>query len=212
MHPERHRQDSAGEGGPPRAAWWAWLAHSFWYASSTRPRSVPGSAPDLRGFAGSGVRASDAERSEVADLLSRHFGEGRLDGAELDERLGRAMSARTRGDLALLVADLPALDLPAAEPPVAPGRRLITSQLVGALLVVVAATGLLLAVASSSLGGFGVIMVVFAAVAGRRHRRERAFQRWHDDLHSHGVAHWHGPSGPVVEPRPPWQGPPPFTS
>jgi hypothetical protein len=159
------------------------------------------------------VRASDAERSEVADVLSRHFGEGRLDAAELDERLGRAMSARTRGDLASLVADLPALDVPPAEPPIAPGRHLVASQLTGALLVLVAAAGLLLAVASTSLGGFGVLMILFAAVAGRRYRRERAFRRWHDELHAHGVAHWHGPNGPVVyQPPAPWQGPPPFTS
>jgi hypothetical protein len=33
------------------------------------------------------MRVSDAERAEVAGELSKHFGEGRLDEAELDERL-----------------------------------------------------------------------------------------------------------------------------
>lgn len=52
---------------------------------------------------------SDTERSEVADALSEHFAHGRLDHAELDERAARAMSARTRADLAELLDDLPQL-------------------------------------------------------------------------------------------------------
>ena len=45
------------------------------------------------------MRVSDAERAEVADQLAQHYGDGRLDQAELDERLSRAMSAKTRADL-----------------------------------------------------------------------------------------------------------------
>ncbi len=56
------------------------------------------------------MRVSDADRAEVADQLAQHYGEGRLDQAELDERLGRAMSAKTHADLAGLTADLPHLD------------------------------------------------------------------------------------------------------
>lgn len=56
------------------------------------------------------MRASDAERSAVADQLSAHFGAGRLDQAEFDERLSRAMAAKTRGELGPLLADLPSLD------------------------------------------------------------------------------------------------------
>jgi hypothetical protein len=56
------------------------------------------------------VRASDAERTEVADRLSRHYQDGRLDQAEFNERLDRAMNAKTRADFAGLFADLP--DLP----------------------------------------------------------------------------------------------------
>jgi hypothetical protein len=54
-----------------------------------------------------GMRASDNDRSEVADLLARHFGDGRLDQAELDLRLGQALQAKTRADLVGLLADLP---------------------------------------------------------------------------------------------------------
>jgi hypothetical protein len=53
------------------------------------------------------MRVSDADRAEVADRLAQHYGVGRLDQAELDDRLGRAMSAKTRADLDGLLHDLP---------------------------------------------------------------------------------------------------------
>jgi hypothetical protein len=55
------------------------------------------------------MRVSDAERSQVADALSKHFADGRLDQAEFDERMQRAMAAKTRADLAGLFDDLPPL-------------------------------------------------------------------------------------------------------
>ncbi len=66
------------------------------------------------------LRVSDAERNEVADKLSRHFSDGRLDQTEFKERLDAAMSAKTQGDLAGLFDDLPPL---ANEPPPPPSRR-----------------------------------------------------------------------------------------
>jgi DUF1707 SHOCT-like domain len=62
------------------------------------------------------LRVSDAERAAVADRLAQHYGDGRLDQAELDDRLGRAMSAKTRADLDSLLADLPDAG-PAGPPP-----------------------------------------------------------------------------------------------
>jgi len=56
------------------------------------------------------LRASDAERAEVADRLSKHYADGRLDQAEFNERMERAMNAKTHSDFAGLFADLP--DLP----------------------------------------------------------------------------------------------------
>ena len=52
------------------------------------------------------LRVSDAEREAVTDQLAEHFAAGRLDQAEFDDRVGRAMSARTRADLSGLFADL----------------------------------------------------------------------------------------------------------
>ena len=53
------------------------------------------------------MRASDDERNAVADKLSRHYAEGRLDEVEFKNRLDTAMSATTRGDLNGLFDDLP---------------------------------------------------------------------------------------------------------
>ena len=53
------------------------------------------------------IRVSDAERNAVAEQLGAHYGDGRLDQAEFDERVGRAMAAKTRGDLDGLFDDLP---------------------------------------------------------------------------------------------------------
>jgi hypothetical protein len=66
------------------------------------------------------MRASDDERNAVADKLSHHYAEGRLDESEFKTRLDAAMSARTRGDLNGLFHDLPKLPDP---PPPPPTRR-----------------------------------------------------------------------------------------
>jgi len=69
------------------------------------------------------LRASDNERNAVADKLSRHYAEGRLDEVEFKSRLDTAMSATTRGDLHGLFNDLPSL--PAEPPPPPPRHRRI---------------------------------------------------------------------------------------
>ena len=62
------------------------------------------------------IRVSDADRNAVAELLSQHYADGRLDQAEFDERVGRTMAAKTRGDLAGLFDDLPETDAAAGGP------------------------------------------------------------------------------------------------
>ena len=59
------------------------------------------------------LRASDADREQVADRLRKAASEGRLLAEELEQRLGAALSARTYGELDQLVADLPEERLPA---------------------------------------------------------------------------------------------------
>ena len=63
------------------------------------------------------MRIGDAERNEMSELLSKHYSDGRLDAAEFQERLDKAMSAKTRGDLAGLLTDLPDLKPPAQAVP-----------------------------------------------------------------------------------------------
>ena len=66
--------------------------------------SEPGSE-----IARSELRASHDDRDRVVELLRVSAGDGRLTSEELDERLEQAMTARTYGELARLVADLPAV-------------------------------------------------------------------------------------------------------
>jgi Domain of unknown function (DUF1707) len=54
-----------------------------------------------------GLRASDDERESTVTLLREHGAAGRLDVEELEQRIGAAYQARTRGDLATLLDDLP---------------------------------------------------------------------------------------------------------
>ena len=62
---------------------------------------------------GQHLRASDAEREAVAGRLGEHYAAGRLDRAEFDDRVGRAMRAKTRADLSGLLADLSETGAPA---------------------------------------------------------------------------------------------------
>src|SRR6266516_6173292 len=78
-----------------------WLSNPPWAAGYHSPRRGAAVNPDLR--------ASDAERADVADRLSKHYGDGRLDQAEFNERMERAMNAKTHGEFDGLFADLPDL-------------------------------------------------------------------------------------------------------
>jgi hypothetical protein len=112
------------------------------------------------------LRVSDAERQAVTDRLAEHFGDGRLDQAEFDERVGRAMSAKTRADLGGLFADLPDTGAPAAMD--RPRRRHRHPVLLIALIVVlaIAAAHAVLWVTVPLLWlAFGVAAVVFATRA-----------------------------------------------
>ncbi|GAA2049525.1 hypothetical protein GCM10009839_64380 [Catenulispora yoronensis] len=53
------------------------------------------------------MRASDADRDRVADALREAYAEGRLDVEEHNERIDRAYNAKTLGELAPLLSDLP---------------------------------------------------------------------------------------------------------
>jgi hypothetical protein len=71
------------------------------------PKALPGKA------ARDQLRASHEDRDDVVEQLRIAGGDGRLDAAELDERVGAALTARTYGELARLVSDLPLTATPA---------------------------------------------------------------------------------------------------
>jgi hypothetical protein len=96
---------------------------------SDQDQARPAASGDGRGA----LRVSHEDRDQVAEALRVAAGDGRLSSDELDERLERALTARTYDDLAVLVADLPPAGNALA--PV-PGTQLPGAQLPGPLAAV----------------------------------------------------------------------------
>ena len=69
------------------------------------------------------LRSSDIEREQVVALLRAALADGRLQIDEGAERIGLAYQAQTRGDLAVLHADLPTTTATNPRPPVIRGAR-----------------------------------------------------------------------------------------
>ena len=57
------------------------------------------------------IRASDADRDRAAALLREHHAAGRLTAEEFQDRMEKALEAKTLGEIDELLADLPAIDL-----------------------------------------------------------------------------------------------------
>ncbi|MFI6597429.1 DUF1707 domain-containing protein [Nonomuraea sp. NPDC050536] len=79
------------------------------------------------------MRASDADRDRIIEVLRAAVADGRLDPVEFDERLDAALTARTIDALTPLITDLiavpgsdGALTLPLAETPGEPAAELLT--------------------------------------------------------------------------------------
>jgi hypothetical protein len=157
--------------------------------SAHSPRWARGSA----GPANPQMRISDADRAEVADRLSKHYSDGRLDQAEFNERLDRAMNAKTQADLNGLFADLPATDEPgkavkAVRPSDRrPRNRRPVQRVVGLILITVVAIFVARALMWPFFGLFGfaghvlfvpvpwILIAIVAFVCWRiatRHRRQ----------------------------------------
>jgi Flp pilus assembly protein TadB len=121
------------------------------------------------------MRISDAERAEVADLLSKHYGDGRLDQAEFNQRLDQAMRAKTYADLDGLFADLPRTEEEAVEGPKFQSRRggrsPLATLIIAAIIVVVAATviGHVLTFSMGPLLWLAILAVIAYAIL--HHRR-----------------------------------------
>jgi len=100
--------------------------------------TVPGriqSVGRTRAFAAGGergkMRAADADRDRVVEVLSMAYSEGRLSKDEYDGRLENALSARTYADLDQLVTDLPVARATAVTPVVGTNGLAIASLACG---------------------------------------------------------------------------------
>lgn len=142
---------------------WAW-----WYESVRRP---PG---------GPALRVSDAERNAMADLLAKHYADGRLDDEEFKARIDRAMSAKTRSDMFGLTADLPRLDTEAPARVPARRHRHPLSLVLGVLVAI--------AIFSWSMSSIfwaphvpWLLVVIVGLLLWRRH----SWRSWHRYHHHH---------------------------
>jgi Domain of unknown function (DUF1707) len=98
------------------------------------------------------LRASDADREQVAERLRHAAAEGRLLADELGDRLGAALSAKTYGELDAVLSDLPTPEV---------GRRTRSLAPVGPQMAAAAAVALAVAV---------VLMAAIAvAITGHTH-------------------------------------------
>src|SRR4051812_9869689 len=135
----------------------------------------------------SSLRASDADRDAVAERLRYAAVEGRLEPDELEDRLHTALRARTYGDLAGLLDDLP------ANPVRWERRRTGGAPVAGAALVVALRILAVLAVASVVLVVIAMtmawwligVLVWLSLRAGRgcRARRLGGHPAWHRPPH-----------------------------
>ena len=103
------------------------------------------------------LRIGDAERRACDERLKRAIGAGLLTLPEYEERVGAVWSARTAGDLAVLVRDLPAQD-PWSNPPLPAAARPARRRKVVAL-------------ALAGLVGFGVLAAVDGSPAATSQRK-----------------------------------------
>lgn len=116
------------------------------------------------------LRVSNAERDEVSNRLAAAFGEGRLDEAELEQRLAAVAAAKYRRELSGLLADLPPADSPAP-----PARRHPRG---GGTLVLVVVLAVLVASAVRAASWASWHVIVVAVVVLWLLDRRRARRGW----------------------------------
>jgi hypothetical protein len=110
------------------------------------------------------MKASDADRDAVLSDLSEHFQAGRLTAEEFDERAGRALAARTWGELKDLLRDLPTT-LPGPRAPAAASSAARPERLSGRRtpvpIPVLVGIGIAIAVSVGIAHAWGLLWLVF---------------------------------------------------
>lgn len=120
----------------------------------------------------SALRASDADREQIAERLRKAAAEGRLLAEELEQRIGAAFVAKTYGELDALVADLPE-DRGVVRRSQSPARMAVpaTALAAGVVAGTVIVALFVLLVTGTIFGGAWIFFAVwFFACRGGRYR------------------------------------------
>jgi hypothetical protein len=128
------------------------------------------------------IRVGDLEREQVASALGQHLSAGRLAISEFESRLDAVYTARTRGELDAVLADLPATppSHPRPQPPrpgVPAGGRWMPWAVTGAICLAVWLTTSLIQGHPLYfwplwvIGPWGGVLLVHAATGCRRPKR-----------------------------------------
>jgi ABC-type nitrate/sulfonate/bicarbonate transport system permease component len=137
------------------------------------------------------IRASDADREQVAERLRQATAEGRLLAEELEQRLGAVFAARTYGELDALTADLPSgrnAPVRTRTRPLARVRQLPAPALV--LLVPMAmAIAIAAVVVVVTITAFWALMITIAWLAFG-HRRPYYPARYYRRTMRHAYSRW----------------------
>src|SRR6476619_3817639 len=86
-------------GDPPADLWSSRRSRRILGAVSEPPGPEPDAVEPATERSPSGPRIGDAERDRAVGYLQEHLAQGRLDATEFDERMGRALQARTASEL-----------------------------------------------------------------------------------------------------------------
>jgi hypothetical protein len=124
---------------------------------------------------GGHLRASDADRERVIDVLKVAFVQGRLTNVELARRAGQVLESKTYADLAAVTADIPAE--PAARPaprsPASPGpasperaRPVPWKVIAWVVGVIVVVPGLSVAFFDTYYGSFYILLLLGFVASG----------------------------------------------
>jgi Domain of unknown function (DUF1707) len=151
------------------------------------------------------LRASDADREQIAERLRHATAEGRLMAEELEERLETLFAARTYGELDELVADLPGQTVRRREPArvgwAGGGPWLRPLPILALFLLAPVIVSLLLAAAvilATVFSAWGLLLVIGWLAFG--HARRQAYGA-HYRRSLHAATRWQ----PGRAPRPrPW--------
>ncbi|HTU86194.1 MAG TPA: DUF1707 domain-containing protein [Solirubrobacteraceae bacterium] len=139
------------------------------------------------------LRASDADREQVAERLRHATGEGRLSPDELEERLEAVFAARTYGELDVIVADLPGQTVRRRERPqsawASPSPWLRPAPVLALFILAPVVVSLLLAAAvilATVFSAWGLLLIVGWLAFGHTRRHYGAHYR----RSLHAATHW----------------------